>query len=181
MPHDPAGVVLHMRKNTVAGLFLTPWSRIQHEKLIVPHLVEKLPHFIESEGSLPRSHEPPPFFFFFFSWAIRINCTPSLLISSRPILILSTHAYVALVSFHWFSPPNPVCFHRHACFMLCQPYCAPYSEGTGGPFLRGGELTTQFYLVPRQWIHGAVHPLRHMPSWLGALKQDSFAIILRSS
>jgi len=61
MPYDPTGVVLHIRGNTVAGLFLTPWSRVQHEKLIVSHLVQKFPHFMESEGSLPRSYEPPSF------------------------------------------------------------------------------------------------------------------------
>ena len=61
MPHDSTGVVLRIRENTVAGLLLSPCSRVQHEKLIVPHLVEKFPHFMESEGSLPRSHELPSF------------------------------------------------------------------------------------------------------------------------
>ena len=116
MPHDSTGVVLRIRENTVAGLLLSPCSRVQHEKLIGPHLVEKFPHFMESEGSLPRSHELPSF----LSWAIRIQSTSSHLISSSPILILSSDEYV-LVSFRWVSPAKPC--------MLSSP-CVPHASPT---------------------------------------------------
>ena len=74
---------------------------------------------MESEGSLPRSHELPSF----LSWAIRIQSTSSHLISSRPILILSLHAYVVLVSFLWVSPAKP-------CMLSspCVPHASPISH-----------------------------------------------------
>jgi len=38
---------------------LAPWTRVVLEKLKVPHLVKKIPHFVVQDCSLPHLKEPP--------------------------------------------------------------------------------------------------------------------------